>query len=196
MPPAWPPGEGDIVTVRLIASGGVADYAPRVIHELRQLFAREAAVPDQHVSVSVVPASVLITIEIAVQNATVAQRVATRLGPVLSDATAASALLARMDSLTGIKVTSVAVEGGATGDGVGDVGGMPNAQLILISAIGGTVSVPLLLQLKKVLMPPAPTATRKVTPAAMTNIASVPVDPLSQTAKLAALTEAYKAKGR
>ena len=94
--PVVPPGaEYDIVvTVSFIASGTVSDYTQNVTQTIAALFAAEAGVPVDQISVSVTAASVNIVIEISVADELSASGVQTAIADDLADPATASAFLA------------------------------------------------------------------------------------------------------
>ena len=73
------------------------DYDYRTVRTIKEVFAEEAGVNVEAVSVTVMPASVKIIVEIEVPNAAAATTVSTKLQTKLADAVTATAFLADAD---------------------------------------------------------------------------------------------------
>jgi len=97
------------VTVELVASGEVSDYTPTVISSMRSIFATEAGVPIDDVSVSVLAASVRLTVTIAATDQTAATAVSTALAPVTATGAAATALLSTLPIMVSVSTVAVTI---------------------------------------------------------------------------------------
>ena len=92
-PPPPPPPATEVVKTEFTAAGDVQDYDYRTVRTIKEVFAEEAGVNVEAVSVTVMPASVKIIVEIEVLNAAAATTVSTKLQTKLADAVTATAFL-------------------------------------------------------------------------------------------------------
>ena len=136
-PPLSPPSASDddprIVVVRIIASGTQADFGTDERSAIRVLFAEKAQVALDAVTVTIVAASVLITVSIDAINAAAAAAVETALEDVLTDADATTAFL--QQAVPGIVVESADMkEELATSEGI-------DPAIIAVAAVGGVLAI-------------------------------------------------------
>ena len=99
---------GDGVTVSLTARGSPTDFSPNVTVAIRHRFATLLGVPVDKVTVTVTAGSVVITVNIEAETATIATAMTTVLLTTLSSSTSATAFLsASSGPLAGIMIESV-----------------------------------------------------------------------------------------
>ena len=122
-----------VVVVRIIASGTQADFGTAEESAIRVLFAEKAQVALDAVTVTIVAASVLITVSIDAINAAAAAAVETALEDVLTDADATTAFL--QQAVPGIVVESADMkEELATSEGI-------DPAIIAVAAVGGVLAI-------------------------------------------------------
>lgn len=138
---------GFTVTVGLTVPGIVSDYTPAVVADVAALFARRAGVTDEYVSVSVLPASVLLLISILAVDENAAGGIAAVLDDVTANATAATAFLADVE-VAGGRIVVEAVQPLTVGSTNGSDGGAGAS--IALGLMGGVIMLVTLLMLLRV----------------------------------------------
>ena len=139
--------ESMIRLVLIYRSWLAADYTEDVQYEIRVLFAALASLRVHEVTVTIIAGSVLITVELAAEDASAAANIAAAVGPVTASAAAATSFLAAVSgvNITVADVSSIVITPSPSPPPPPVTTSDSSTGLVLAGALGGSVATILIL---------------------------------------------------